>query len=74
MQTRPAIIMRAMPRRAMSQPLASEGRYIAIRCEEITCLVAAMPCPSITCMLIGVAVMMKLITAYEVSPANSATR
>ena len=59
----PATMTGRMPNRAMIQPLASDGRYIASRCPWMTRLVATSSCRSITCMLTGVAVMMKLMTA-----------
>jgi hypothetical protein len=59
----PATITGRSPKREMMKPLASDGRYIASRCTWITRAVAISSWPSITCMLIGVAVMMKLITA-----------
>ena len=59
----PPSISPRTPRRATSQGVASEGRYMPSRCAVITPEVIAPEWWSCTCMLIGVAVMMKLITA-----------
>ena len=62
------------PSFATSQGVASEGRYMPSRWAVITTVVSEPEKPSCTCMLSGVAVMMKLITAYEESPAKTASR
>ena len=61
--TRPASIIGRTPSVRISQPLASDGTYMPSRCSEMTDFVSPIGMPSTTCMLMGVAVMMKLITA-----------
>ena len=58
----------------MISGLTSEGRYMPSRWAVITSVVALLENPSCTCMLNGVAVMMKLITAYDARPHSTAKR
>ena len=60
------------PARLTRVPVNTEGRNIATTCPSIAQAVTSSPNPCIACMLIGAAVIIIVITAYDIAAAATA--